>query len=178
MTKEVVDAIVNPANEQLNHYGGIAYAIRWAGGDVISDESRKYIKENGSLPISWAMVTSAGDLPCKVVIHAVGPKFNEAAIDHTLEEILMTNTITSILELVVDNNYKSVSIPIISTEILKFPSTRFAVICTKAIKEFISKNKNAMNNRKIILCNIDDQTTNKLLEIVPKVLQIKEEDWS
>ena len=88
------------------------------------------------------MVTSAGDLPCKVVIHAVGPKFNEAAIDHTLEEILMTNTITSILELVVDNNYKSVSIPIISTEILKFPSTRFAVICTKAIKEF---NQNILN---------------------------------
>ena len=121
------------------------------------------------------MVTSAGDLPCKAVIHAVGPRFNEAAIDHTFEEILMTKTITSILELVVEKNYKSVSIPAISTGIFKFPLTRFAVACTKAIKEFINKNKDKMNNRKIILCNFDDQTTNRLLEIVPKVLQTKEE---
>ena len=118
-----------------------------------NDESRKYIKENGRLPTSCAMVTSAGDLPCKAVIHAVGPRFNEAAIDHTFEEILMTKTITSILELVVENNYKSVSIPAISTGIFKFPLTRFAVVCTKAIKEFINKNINNMNT---LLCKKRD----------------------
>ena len=73
------------------------------------------------------MVTSAGNLPCKAVIHAVGPRFNEAAIDHTFEEILMRKTITSILEQVVKNDYKSVSIPAISTGVFKFPITKFAV---------------------------------------------------
>ena len=124
------------------------------------------------------MVTSAGNLPCKVVIHAVGPRFNEAAIDHTFEEILMRNTITAILEQVVKNNYKSVSIPAISTGVFKFPLTKFAVNCTKAIKEFINSHEEQMKNIKIILCNFDDDTTNKLLEVVPKVLQYKEENDS
>ena len=121
------------------------------------------------------MVTSAGNLPCKAVIHAVGPRFNEAAIDHTFEEILMRNTITAILELVVKNAYMSVSIPVISIGVFKFPLTRFAVQCTKAIKEFINSHEEQMKNRKIILCNFDDNTTNKLLEVIPKVLVYKEE---
>ena len=121
------------------------------------------------------MVTSAGDLPCKAVIHAVGPRFNEAAIDHTFEEILMQNTFIAILKLVIKNDYKSVSIPAISTGIFKFPLTRFAVTCTKAIKEFINNHKQEMKNRKVILCNFDDDTTNRLLEVVPKVLESKEE---
>ena len=121
------------------------------------------------------MVTSAGNLPCKAVIHAVGPKFNEEAIDHTFEEILMRNTIVAILELVVKNDYKSVSIPAISTGIFKFPLRRFAVTSTKAIKEFINNHEKQMDNRKIILCNLDDETTNRLLEVVPKVLESKEE---
>ena len=121
------------------------------------------------------MVTSAGNLPCKAVIHAVGPRFNEAAIDHTFEEILMRNTITAILELVVKNDYKSVSIPAISTGVFKFPLTRFAVQCTKAIKEFINSHEEQMKNRKIILCNFDDDTTKRLLDVVPKVLESKEE---
>ena len=136
---------------------------------------KKYIRVHGKLPTSWAMVTSAGNLPCKAVIHAVGPRFNEAAIDHTFEEILMRNTFIAILELVVENDYKSVSIPAISTGIFKFPLTRFAVHCTKAIKEFINSHKKEMKNRKIILCNFDDDTTNRLLEVVPKVLESKEE---
>ena len=140
-----------------------------------NDESRRYIREHGKLPTSCAMVTSAGNLPCKAVIHAVGPRFNEAAIDHTLDDILMQNTITAILEQVVENDYKSVSIPAISTGIFKFPLTRFAVTCTKTIKKFISNHKQKMKNRKVIMCNFDDDTTNRLLEVVPKVLELKEE---
>ena len=121
------------------------------------------------------MVTSAGDLPCKAVIQAVGPRFNEAAINHTFEEILMQNTFIAILELVVKNDYKSVSIPAISTGIFKFPLTMFAVTSTKAIKEFINNHKQKIEKRKIILCNFDDDTTNRLLEVVPKVLESKEE---
>ena len=175
MTKEVVDAIVNPANEQLEHSEGIPFAIRWAGGDIINDESKQYIKKNGKIPTWCAMVTSAGDLPCKGVIHAVGPRFNEAAIDHTFEEILMAKTITAILDQMLEKDYKSVSIPAISTGVFKFPLTKFAVTCTKAIKEFIENHEQDMKNRKIILCNNDDDTTNRLLEVVPKVLEFKPE---
>ena len=74
-----------------------------------------------------------------------------------------------------EKNYKSVSIPAISTGVFKFPLTKFAVTCTKAIKEFIENHEQEMKNRKIILCNNDDDTTNKLLEVVPKVLEFKPE---
>ena len=122
------------------------------------------------------MITSAGYLPCKAVIHVVGPRFIETAIDHTFEEILMDKTITSILELVIENDFKSVSIPAISTGIFKFPLARFAVTCTETIKKFVDDHKQEMKNRKIILCNFDDDTTNRLLEIVPQVLQNEEEN--
>ena len=84
-----------------------------------------------------------------------------------LKKFSLEKTITSILEQVVKNDYKSVSIPTISTGVFKFPLTRFAVQCTKAIKEFIFNNEKKMENRKIILCNFDDNTTNKLFEVVP-----------
>ena len=175
LTKEVVDAIVNPANEQLEHAGGAAFAIRWAGGDIINDESKQYIRKNGKLLACCAMVTSAGALPCKGVIHAVGPKFNEATVDHTFEEFLMAKTITAILDQMLVKDYKSVSIPAISTGVLKFPISNFGSWGTKAIKEYIDNHGQEMKNRKIILCNNDDDITNILLEVVPKVLESKPE---
>ena len=144
--------------------------------ETSSTMSQEVISEttvNCQQAVQWSQVLAT--CHAKLVIHAVGPRFNEAAIDHTFEEILMRNTITAILELVVKNDYKSVSIPAISTGVFKFPLTRFAVQCTKAIKEFINSHEEQMKNRKIILCNFDDDTTKRLLEVVPKVLESKEE---
>ena len=104
------------------------------------------------------------------LLHAVGPRCNEAAIDHTFEKILMQNTFIAILKLVIKNDYKSVSIPVISTEVFKIPLTSFAVTCIKTIKEFINNHEKHMENRKVILCNFNEYITNKLLKIVPKVL--------
>ena len=63
LTEEREDAIVNPANEQLNHQGGAAKAIVSKGGKVIQKESDKYIKKHGSLPTGEATTTNAGNLP-------------------------------------------------------------------------------------------------------------------
>ena len=62
-------------------------------------------------------MTNAGNLKCKGVIHAVGPKYNKGAPDHQYEEIQMKITINSILNLMSENNYMAVSIPAISTGI-------------------------------------------------------------
>ena len=75
LTEEREDAIVNPANEELNHAGGAAKAIASKGGEVIQKESKQYIKKYGSLPTGEATTTNAGDLPCEKVIHVVGPVY-------------------------------------------------------------------------------------------------------
>ena len=174
--KELVDAIVNPANERLEHAGGAALAICNAGGEVILTESTKYIDEHGRLPTGWATTTNAGKLKCKRVIHAVGPRYSEGALDHQHEEIQMKLTINSILNSMLENKCMAISTPAISTGIYRFPLKKFAMIFWKTVIEFVNNNEDKMKNRKIILCNFDDDTTNTLLEFVPKFIKANTKD--
>ena len=73
ITEEQVDAIVNAANGSLRHGGGLAAAIVRRGGNEIQRESDRYVNENGVIPTGRVGVTGPGALPCKWIIHAVGP---------------------------------------------------------------------------------------------------------
>lgn len=77
ITKEVVDAITNAANEDLWHGGGVAGAISRKGGPIIQKESREYVKKHGRVKTGTCGYTSGGNLRCKYVIHAVGPIWND-----------------------------------------------------------------------------------------------------
>src|SRR6218665_1614121 len=87
---QLLDAIVNPANEDLRHGGGIARAIAEAAGDVLERESKEYIREYGKLGIAQVMHTSAGHLEprIKYVIHTVGPRNTDAKDDIGLFELV------------------------------------------------------------------------------------------
>ena len=74
ITGERVDAIVNPANERLRHYAGVAGAIVAAGGESIIQESNALIRQGGQLEVSEVVATRAGRLPCQHILHAVGPR--------------------------------------------------------------------------------------------------------
>jgi len=79
ITHEKVDAIVNPANEDLHHGGGCAAAISKAAGNQLDIESRNYVKAHGRLEVGKCTYTSAGALcvqGIKYVIHTVGPRFS------------------------------------------------------------------------------------------------------
>lgn len=73
ITRVKVDVIVNAANENMMHGGGVARVISEAAGYELDQESREYIEKNGSLRASDNIVTNAGRLKYKCVIHAVGP---------------------------------------------------------------------------------------------------------
>lgn len=74
ITKEDVDVIVNVTNSQLNHDEGLAKAIRKAGaGKVVQQECAEYVAEKGPIMTGNVVLTNAGDLPAKKIIHAVGP---------------------------------------------------------------------------------------------------------
>ncbi len=76
ITKVTVDAIVNAANTSLLGGGGVDGAIHKAGGQAILDDCRKIIAKQGGCKVGQAVITTAGNLPSKFVIHTVGPVWN------------------------------------------------------------------------------------------------------
>lgn len=77
ITRLDVDCIVNAANKILMHGGGVAATISDAAGYQFDRESKKYVEDNGSIPVGTCCVTSAGKLPYKCVIHTVGPRWGD-----------------------------------------------------------------------------------------------------
>ena len=82
ITQRNVDAIVNPANSYLQHGGGVAGAIVRNGGNIIQKESN----EIGFVEVGSAVITSSGALPCKAIIHTVGPTMGEGNEDEKLSK--------------------------------------------------------------------------------------------
>ena len=167
LTEEREDAIVNPANEELNHAGGAAKAIASKGGEVIQKESKQYIKKYGSLPTGEATTTNAGDLPCEKVIHVVGPVYPKNNTRDQKQRQQLRSAIKSILDEMKKHKFNSVSFPAISTGIFRFPLELCAIIIGDVLKEAVDNNPEFYNNRRLIICNFDDKTTNKMLEYIP-----------
>jgi O-acetyl-ADP-ribose deacetylase (regulator of RNase III) len=132
ITERNVDAIVNPANTHLQHGGGVAGAIVKKGGRVIQNESDRI----GFVPVGGAVLTTAGALKAKYVIHAVGPRMGEGDEDNKLK-----NTINSVLALATENNMRSISIPAISAGIFGFPKDRCAKILVAEVFAFLKGNE-------------------------------------
>jgi O-acetyl-ADP-ribose deacetylase (regulator of RNase III) len=112
LTEEPVDAIVNPANAHLEHGGGLAGAIVRAGGQCIQDESRRI----APVPVGAARATSAGTLPCRWVIHAVGPRWGEGD-----EANKLARAVEASLECATELGASSIAMPAISTGIFGYP---------------------------------------------------------
>jgi O-acetyl-ADP-ribose deacetylase (regulator of RNase III) len=148
ITDRDVDAIVNAANSYLQHGGGVAGAIVRKGGQIIQEESNKI----GFTPVGTAVITGAGKLPAKFVIHAVGPRMGEGDEDNKLK-----NAVLSSLLLTSEKGLKSISIPAISSGIFGFPKNRCAAILVKEALNYIKKNP--QNSLEVIeFCVYDDLT--------------------
>lgn len=135
ITTEQVDAIVNAANSQLAHGGGVAWAIARAGGDVIQKESNAWVREHGEVSHADPAYTSGGAMPCKYVIHAVGPVWGDGDEDKKLAD-----AVTGSLRVAHDLGLGSVSLPAISTGIFGFPKARAAKIIFSSIKNSLTQN--------------------------------------
>ena len=150
ITERIVDAIVNAANSNLYHGGGVAAAIVAKGGQIIQEESEKI----GYVRTGNAVMTSAGKLPCKAVIHVVGPRNGEGR-----ENEKLTQAINSVLKLAQQKNFKSISIPAISAGIFGFPKDKCAKILVQESINFIKKQGSHNTVPEIIeFCVLDDET--------------------
>lgn len=135
ITTEEVDAIVNAANEQLAHGGGVAWAISKKGGATIQEESDAWIRNHGEVSHAHPAWTSGGNLPAKYVIHAVGPVWGDGDEDKKLHD-----AITGSLQVAGELKCKTISMPAISTGIFGFPKDRAAGIIFKAVAVYFEKN--------------------------------------
>ncbi|MBF0555132.1 MAG: macro domain-containing protein [Nitrospirae bacterium] len=128
ITERAVDAIVNAANSHLQHGGGVAAAIVRKGGSIIQDESDKA----GYTPVGTVAVTQAGKLPCKAVIHAVGPRMGEGNENEKLK-----NAVINSLAAAAERGFNSISMPAVSSGIFGFPKDRCAHILVEESKQFL-----------------------------------------
>jgi len=111
-----VDVIVNPANSGLSHGGGVAGQFIERGGEVIQQESDQFIKEHGELETGMVALTSAGSLPYKAVLHAVGPRMGEGE-----EQEKVRLAVSHSLKLCGMHGWESIAFPAISSGIFQVP---------------------------------------------------------
>lgn len=133
ITEIQVDAIVNAANTSLLGGGGVDGAIHRKGGKAILDDCVKIRNKQGGCKVGDAVITTAGNLPAKYVIHTVGPVWNDGK---SFEEELLKNCYLSVLELAVENNIKTIAFPGISTGIYRFPKDKAAEVAIKSVQDF------------------------------------------
>ncbi len=161
ITIEEVDAIVNAANENLQHGGGVAWAIVKRGGDAIQRESDEWIQEHGPVTHSHPAWTLGGALPAKYIIHAVGPVWGDGDEDKKLSD-----AVTGSLQAADQLNCASISMPAISTGIFGFPKDRAAQIILSSIDQyFVKTRESGIRQIRIILFDVSS------LQVFVKVWQ-------
>ena len=133
ITKIIADAIVNAANTSLLGGGGVDGAIHRAGGPEILEECRKIVARQGGCKTGEAVITTAGKLPAKYVIHTVGPVWTGG---DKQEAALLKNCYTNSLNLAIEYKVKTIAFPNISTGIYHFPKDKAAGIAIDAVRNF------------------------------------------
>ncbi len=160
ITKVQADAIVNAANSSLLGGGGVDGAIHRAGGKAILDDCRKIIAKQGGCKTGEAVITTAGNLPAKFVIHTVGPVWNGGQNNEAQK---LSDCYKNSLQLAIENKCKTIAFPNISTGIYKFPKAQAAKIAVNAIVDFLSAHDEI---EKVIFVCFDEENEHLINERV------------
>ncbi len=159
ITKLEVDAIVNAANTSLLGGGGVDGAIHRAGGPVILKECRIIIARQGGCKTGEAVMTGAGLLPAKFVIHTVGPVWNGG---YKNEARLLAACYQNSLFLANENNCKTIAFPNISTGIYGFPKELATAISFRTVYDFINTARSKLD--KLVFVCFDEENYSLLHE--------------
>ncbi|MBI4376431.1 MAG: O-acetyl-ADP-ribose deacetylase [Elusimicrobia bacterium] len=152
ITRVPADAIVNAANSELRGGGGVDGAIHQAGGPSLMMELNR-IRPHGGCPTGSAVVTKAGALPAKYVIHAVGPVWRGGGYD---EARLLSSAYAASLRLASEKKAAKVSFPSISTGAYGYPLDKAAPIALRAVYSFLRDAKSSV--REVVFVLFDRQT--------------------
>ena len=160
ITKLKVDAIVNAANSSLMGGGGVDGAIHRAGGKAILEECKKIVEKQGRCETGNAVITTAGNMPSKFVIHTVGPvwhggKYNEAE--------KLASSYRNSLKLAEENNCRTIAFPNISTGIYGYPKEAAARIALNTVVDYLSRSPKI---EKVIFVCFDEENFSLLTSLL------------
>lgn len=130
-----VDVIVNAANPSLLGGGGVDGAIHRAAGPALLAACKQVRQQQGECAPGQAVITGAGDLPAKAVIHTVGPVWRGGEQN---EPQLLQDAYRNSLQLAVANGYESIAFPAISTGVYGYPKPAAAQIAINTVMTFLS----------------------------------------
>ncbi len=153
ITEQAVDAVVNAANERLEHGGGLAGAIVRRGGREIQEESRAL----APVPTGGAVVTGAGRLPARWVVHAVGPVWGSGD-----EERKLRSAVRSALDRTVEAGARSVAMPAISTGIFGYPKREGVAAIVDEVVRWIDANPGTLTE--IRFTAVDRETASRFID--------------
>jgi len=157
ITKIKADAIVNPANSWMVMGGGVAGAIRRAGGRVIEAEARKY----APVPVGSAVVTNAGKLPCKYVIHA--PTMERPAMRTTVDKVRAA--VQAALKAADNVGVRSIAFPGMGTGVGGLNPDDAAVAMVETIIKVLPRLDNV---NEVILVAFNDELYNAFVQAILK----------
>ncbi|KAK9537953.1 hypothetical protein VZT92_005523 [Zoarces viviparus] len=175
LTNVQADAVVNAANESLWHCGGLAQALSDAGGSQIQRESDDYVAKYGRLKTGDAVVLGAGSLPCKKIIHAVGPRLSSvpSMYDVSQAQWLLEKVIRSILDEVEKNQLQSVAIPAISSGLFNYPLPECATTIVTTVERYYENvHFSAHVPKEILLINNDEPTVAEMVRACRQILPV------
>lgn len=136
ITLQTTDAIVNAANSGLMGGGGVDGAIHRAGGPAILEQCKEIVARQGRLPTGQAVITTAGNMKTKHVIHTVGPVWHGGTKG---EPELLASAYRESLKLAAENDLASISFPSISTGVYGYPVDKASRIALKTVASFLSE---------------------------------------
>lgn len=157
------DAIVNAANSSLLGGGGVDGAIHRAGGPQILKECKAIVAKQGGCPTGEAVMTSAGNMPAKYVIHTVGPIWGGGKDN---EQEKLANCYRNSLNLAIENNCKTIAFPNISTGVYGYPKKEAAQVSVQTVHKFLQSNPGV---EEVIFVCFDDENHQLVSEEINKL---------
>jgi O-acetyl-ADP-ribose deacetylase len=135
LTMQDVDAVVNAANEHLQHGGGVAAALARGGGRSVQQESSAYVAAHGPLEPGQAAVTTAGKLPATHIIHVVGPRYRRGQDNRRLLE----QAVVAALDAAEELGLHSVALPAISAGIFGYPADEAGRVIADTARRWLTE---------------------------------------